>query len=48
MATQDLWCSNSHVSIQTELQNLYFIFTGILKLTFGDENALPIFRNKLL
>lgn len=37
-----------NVSVQTELENLYFIFTDILKLTFGDKNALPITRNKLL
>lgn len=43
------WCSNNYISVQTELEDLYFkLFTGISKLTFGHENALPISRNKLL
>lgn len=43
------WCFDNCVSVQTELEDLYFnLLTGISKFTFGDENGLPISRNKLL
>lgn len=49
MAAQDLLCSNHHVSGQTKFEDLHFkLFTGISKLTFEYETALPISRNKLL